>query len=168
MEGARGFAGRVEEWLSWVPGVGTYKGREERRETDKKIREHIAAQLQEVRSHLKRVTFEFTQKGLLDKLVDLDRLSAHIQQVADTIRYANYGYGGIFDLQKIRDEEIHRLCAFDLSLKEDIENLQGKVEEIKSDLTPDSLKKKIIDAGAVVVNLEDKFKKRGDFMGRKV
>jgi len=113
MEGAKGFAGHVEKWVSWIPGVGTYRGREERRETDKKIRDHIAAQLQEARSGVKRIMQEFSQKGVLDPLVDLDYLSAHIQRVADTIRYANYGFGGIFDLEKIRDEEIHRLCSFD-------------------------------------------------------
>ena len=167
MEGAKGFADHVEEWLSWVPGVGTYRGREERRETDKKIREHIVDQLQEARSHVKRVTLEFSQKGLLDLLVDLDHLSAQIQQAADTIRYASYGFGGIFDLEKIRDEEIQRLCSFDLSLKEDIERLQGKMEEIKSDLIIGPLKKKILEAGALVVNLEEKFKKRRNFTGRR-
>ncbi len=168
MEGAKGFADHVEKWVSWIPGVGTYRGREERRETDKKIREHIAAQLQEARAGVKRVTLEFSQKGLLDPLVDLDRLSAHIQRVADTIRYAGYGFGGIFDLEKIRDEEIHRLCSFDLSLKDDIEKLQAKVGEIKSDPTADALKKKILESEEVITNLEEKFKKRRDFMGRKV
>ena len=167
MQPTGGFADHVEKWISWVPGVGTYRDREKRRETDKKIREHVADQLQDARAHLKRNITDFSRKGNLDPLVDLDHLSSQIQQMADTIRYASYGYGGIFDLEKIRDEEIHRLCSFDLSLKEDGEKLRGKIGEITPILSADDLKKKILEAGAVMVNLQEKYRKRKEFMGRK-
>ena len=97
--------------------------------------------------------------------MDLDHLSSQIQQMADTIRYASYGYGGIFDLEKIRDEEIHRLCSFDLSLKEDVEKLRGKIGEITPTLSADDLKKKILEAGAVMVNLQEKYRKRKELHG---
>ena len=166
MGSARGLADHVEKWMSWVPGIGTYREREKRRETDKKIREHIADDLQEVRSHLKRTITDFSRKGNLDFLVDLDQLSTQIQQLMDTIRYASYGYAGIFALEKIREEEIHRLCSFDLSLKEDVENLRKKIGEITPTLSADDLKKKILEAGKVVVDLDEKYKSRKEFMGR--
>jgi hypothetical protein len=45
MEQDKGLARRVEEWLSRVPGLRTYRRREHRRETDKRLREHIASRL---------------------------------------------------------------------------------------------------------------------------
>jgi hypothetical protein len=87
--------------------------------------------------------------------------------MADTIRYASYGYGGIFDLEKIRDEEIHRLCSFDLSLKEDAEKLQGKIGEITPLLAGDDLKRKILEAGAVIIDMQEKYRKRKEYMGRR-
>src|SRR5512136_372351 len=117
MEAAKGLADHLERWVSWVPGVGTYREREKRRETDKRIREHVAGGLQNTRGQLKRAMLDFSRNGKADLLIDLDHLSAQIQQMADTIRYASYGYGGIFDLEKVREEEINRLCSFDLSLK---------------------------------------------------
>jgi hypothetical protein len=167
MEPVKGLADHVEKWISWVPGVGTYRDREKRRETDKKIREHVADQLQGARSYLKRTMTDFSRKGNLDPLVDLDHLSSQIQQMADTIRYASYGYGGIFDLEKIRDEEIHRLCSFDLSLKEDAEKLQGKIGEITPVLAGDDLKRKILEAGAVIIDMQEKYRKRKEYMGRR-
>jgi hypothetical protein len=167
MEPAKGLADHVEKWISWVPGVGTYRDREKRRETDKKIREHVAEQLQSVRGHLKRVMLDFSRNGKSDLLIDLDHLSGQIQQMSDTIRYASYGYGGIFDLDKIREEEIHRLCSFDLSLKEDAEKLQGKVEEITLVLSAADLKRKILETGAVVVSLQGKYRRRKDFMSQR-
>jgi hypothetical protein len=86
--------------------------------------------------------------------------------MADTIRYASYGYGGIFDLEKIRDEEIHRLCSFDLSLKEEVDKLRKKIGEITLTLSADDLKRKVLDAGSVVVSLQEQYGRRKDFMGR--
>ena len=101
MEKGKGFSDRVESWLARIPGVRTYREREHRREADKKIREHLASRLQEIRSPLKKVTLDLSSKGQMESLAKLDRLSSHLQQMADTIRYASYGYSGIFDLEKI-------------------------------------------------------------------
>ena len=167
MEAAKGMADHVEKWISWVPGLGTYRDREKRRETDKKIREQVAAGLQETREGLKRTMLEFSRSGKGEILIDLDHLSAQIQQMADTIRFASYGYGGIFDLDKIREEEIHRLCSFDLALKEDAEKLQGKIGDITPALSGEDLRRKILEAGAVVVSLQEKYRRRKNFMGRR-
>jgi hypothetical protein len=167
MEAAKGLADHVEKWVSWVPGIGTYRDREKRRETDKRIREQVAGGLQETRGVLKRAMLDFSRNGKADLLIDLDHLSAQIQQMADTIRYAAYGYGGIFDLEKIREEEIHRLCSFDLGLKEDAERLQGKIAEITPALSAEEMRRKIHEAGAVVVSLQEKYRRRKEFMGRR-
>jgi len=167
MEAAKGLADHMEKWISWVPGVGTYRDREKRRETDKRIREYLAGGLQDTRSQLKRAMLDFSRKGKADLLIDLDHLSAQIQQMADTIRYASYGYGGIFDLDKVREEEISRLCSFDLSLKEGAEKLKVKIGEITLELSNTELRRKIHEAGAVVVSLQEKYRRRKDFMGRR-
>jgi hypothetical protein len=167
MEAAKGMADHVEKWISWVPGLGTYRDREKRRETDKKIREQVAAGLQETREALKRVMLEFSRSGKGEILIDLDHLSAQIQQMADTIRFASYGYGGIFDLDKIREEEIGRLCSFDLALKEDAERLQEKIGVITPALSGEDLRRRILEAGAVVVSLQEKYRRRKNFMGRR-
>jgi hypothetical protein len=167
MEAAKGMADHVEKWISWVPGLGTYRDREKRRETDKRIREQVAAGLQETREALKRVMLEFSRSGKGEILIDLDHLSAQIQQMADTIRFASYGYGGIFDLDKIREEEIGRLCSFDLALKEDAERLQEKIGVITPALSGEDLRRKILEAGAVVVSLQEKYRRRKNFMGRR-
>ena len=166
MESPKGFSDRVEKWLSWVPGIGTYLDRERRRETDKKIREHLASRLQEARSLLKRLTVNFSQKGQLDPLVDVDRLSAHLQQLAGTIRYASYGYGGIFDPEKIREKELDRLYSFDLSLRDDLQGVQRQVEGMVRETGPETLTKKIQEAEYLLDAFEEKFRQRNDFMNR--
>ena len=164
MEKGKGFSDRVESWLARIPGVRTYREREHRREADKKIREHLASRLQEIRSPLKKVTLDLSSKGQMESLAKLDRLSSHLQQMADTIRYASYGYSGIFDLEKIREKELDRLYSFDLLLVDDLERIQKSVEEIGPAGSPEAREKKIEEAENFLDSLEKRFKERKEFM----
>jgi hypothetical protein len=166
MKARGGFSERLERWLTRIPGIRTYEAREHRRETDKRVREQLAAHLQEARAYLKRLTLDLSQKAQLDPLDELDRLSSHIQQMADTIRYASYGYGGIFDLEKIREEELGRLYEFDLYLMDDIEAIQAEVNELRADLPPDAWGSRIREIEERTGALEQRFGRRRDFMTR--
>ena len=166
MEKPKGFADRVESWMARIPGVRTYREREHRRETDKKLREHLASRLQEVRSQLKKVVLDLSTKGQMESLGKLDRLSSHLQQMADTIRYASYGYSGIFDVEKIREDELNRLYTFDLLLVDDLERIQKSVEEIGPASSPGEREKKVEAAETFLDSLETKFNQRKEFMSR--
>ena len=166
MVAPKGLSDRVEKWLAKIPGVRTYRDREHRRETDKRLRDHIAARLLEARSGLTRTTLEMSKKGQLGPLAELDRLSSRMQQMADTIRYASYGYAGIFDMEKVREEELDRLYTFDLSLMDDLEGIQSKVEELSPQNPPEKWDRAIEEAVHFLDALEKKFRQRNDFMAR--
>jgi hypothetical protein len=166
MDAPKGFSDRVERWLARIPGVRTYRDREHRRETDKRLRENIAARLLEARSGLTRTNLEMSKKGQLGPLAELDRLSSHMQQMADTIRYASYGYSGIFDVEKVREEELDRLYAFDLSLMDDLAGIQSKLEELSPQNPPEKWDRAIEEAVHFLDALEKKFRQRNDFMAR--
>ncbi len=166
MEAVKGFSDRVERWLSRIPGVRTYRDCEHRRETDKHLREHLASRLQEARSQLSHTALDVSKKAQFESLEELDRLSSRLQQMADTIRYASYGYAGIFDLEKIREEELDRLYTFDLSLMDDLEGLQTKVTEIGAQVSPEKGKVMIAGAFRLLDGLEKKFHQRNEFMAR--
>lgn len=166
MDAPKGFSDRVERWLARIPGVRTYRDREHRRETDKRLRENIAARLLEARSGLTRTNLEMSKKGQLGPLAELDRLSSHMQQMADTIRYASYGYSGIFDVEKVREEELDRLYAFDLSLMDDLAGIQSKLEELSPQNPPEKWDRAIEEAVHFLDALEKKFRQRNDFVAR--
>ena len=166
MDAPKGFSDRVEQWLAKIPGVRTYRDREHRRETDKHLREHIAARLLEARSGLTRATLEMSKKGQLGPLAELDRLSSRMQQMADTIRYASYGYAGIFDVEKIREEELDRLYTFDLSLMDEVEGIESKVAELGPQHPPEKWSRAIEETVHLLDALEKKFRQRNDFMAR--
>jgi hypothetical protein len=162
----RGFSDRVESWLAKIPGIRTYRDREHRRETDKQLREHLASRLRGVRDLLLRLILDVSQKGDLNLLTEMDRLSSHLQQMADTIRYASYGYGGIFDLEKIREDELDQLYAFDLALLGDLDGIQARMEEMGQRACPEILSQGIKQSESLLQGLEKKFRNRDDFLAR--
>ncbi|MDI6754864.1 MAG: hypothetical protein QME78_10790 [Thermodesulfobacteriota bacterium] len=166
MNTPKGFSDRIENWLARIPGIRTYRDREHRRETDKQLREHLASRLQESRSLLKGTILNITQKGEFGLLPELDRLSSHMQQMADTIRHASYGYGGIFALEKIREEELDQLYTFDLSLMEDLDGIEAVIKGMGRDTSLEALRKKVQETEDILYALEQKFPKRNDFMGQ--
>jgi phytoene dehydrogenase-like protein len=162
----KGFSDRIETWLAKIPGIRTYRDREHRRETDKQLRENLAARLQETRNLLKRLILNISQKGDFNLLAEMDRLSSHLQQMADTIRYASYGYGGIFDLEKIREEELNQLYTFDLSLMEDLDGIQAQMEEMVQEASPEIFHQRMRQSESLLDAFEKKFRKRSDFLAR--
>jgi len=168
METQKGFSDTVESWLSRIPGVNTYRAREERRETDKRLRSHMASRLREAHSQLILIAQRLQKAGLLDPLDELDRLSSQVQQMTDTIRYASYGYSGIFCLEKIREEELDRLYAFDLSLMDDLDLIMSSVGKMHQDFQPGRVTELIRETANLVHALEKKFHQRRSFIGRSV
>jgi hypothetical protein len=124
MEPTRHLSDKLESWVSRIPGLKTYQEREHRRETDKKVREQLSAKIRAVCQKLQSLERRLAGQGNLDPLPELDRICSRLQQLADTVLYAGYGYGGIFDLDKIRQEQLERMCEFDLYLFDDVEAME--------------------------------------------
>jgi len=162
----KGFSDRIENWLAKVPGIRTYRDREDRRETDKQLREHLASRLRGIRDLLPRLILEVSQKGDLNLLAAMDRLSSHLQQMADTIRYASYGYRGIFGLEKIREDELDQLYAFDLALLGDIDGIEARMEEMGQKASSEVYSQGIRQSESLLYALEKKFRNRDDFLAR--
>lgn len=120
----------LEKIADHVPGLKGYRAREERRDTDKRLRDYMAGQLDLARRSLNEAKLALTKAGKLDALDPLDRGERRMQRIADAIRHASYGYSGFFDQVKIREEELDRIYAHDTSivgLIADVANRAGAV-----------------------------------------
>lgn len=162
----KGFSERVENWLGVIPGIGTYRQRENLRETDHKLREYIFAQLQEMKYDLEKIILELAGQKKMDMLPNMEAAVAQLQKVADNIKFANYGYTGIFDLKKIREDELKKIYDFDLSLLEDINKMQALVEGLKKNGLGDKLLAKFADLQTSFQALDKKFRQRSNILSQ--
>lgn len=125
-----GWAERVERLARLVPGVGPYQDREGLRETDKRVRTVLADLLGGLARDLGPAQRLLAEGNGLERLPALDRVARLLNTLADRIRYASYGFAGIFDIHKVREAELAGLHAFDLRLMEGVPRLQERVRAL--------------------------------------
>jgi len=119
----------MEKLADAIPGVKDYREKEARRDTDKRFREYLARRIDATRSTLDDAKRRQLDAGNLAELDDLDRLSQKLFKVANSIRFASYGYSGFFDQVKIQENELDRIYQFDLSLLGDVETLENNLKQ---------------------------------------
>jgi len=118
------WAERLERLARAIPGVARYQDREGLRETDKQVRAHLADLLGDLSRILERAARRLTEARRLDRLPAVDGVARRVSILADRIRYASYGFAGVFDLHKIRETELAALHRFDLDLMEAVPRLR--------------------------------------------
>ena len=119
-----GWAERVERLVRLVPGLGAYQDRESLREADKRIRTYVADLLEKLAHPLEATQRHLVDGKWLDRLPTLDRIGRQVRTLADRVRFASYGFAGVFAAHKIRQSELTALHDRDAKLLEEIPRLQ--------------------------------------------
>lgn len=127
---SEGWAERVERLARIIPGVGAYQDREGLRDTDKRVRMYVADLLAQAARDLEPVQRSLADGGRLDRLPVLDRLCRLLATLVDRIRFARYGFSGVFAEQKIRAKELQDFHDFDLRLVQEIPGLRRHVQAV--------------------------------------
>lgn len=105
-----------EQLVAKIPGYKGYKEKELRREADKLLRDHIVNRLRTVKTQLDGLQQDLMGVGKFDLLDETGSAATQIQTFIDRIRTAAYGYGGLFDAVKVKEDELDRVYEFDNAL----------------------------------------------------
>ena len=142
------------------PGMPSYQEREGLRTQDKIIREQLAARIVEQVNHIQAIQSKLANKAILQPLSHLDRQARKMMRLADTIRFASYGYAGLFAAVKVDEQKLAQLYDYDLSLHQVIEELAVAVGNL-SQRQDDEWKTVSLDDFQLVINrLEERLQKR--------
>jgi hypothetical protein len=110
----------LEKIASYIPGVAGYRERESRRETDRRVREFLALRLDEGRTGLNALRNQATDAGELKALDAIGKLDRILQKSVSSLRFADYGFSGLFDQMKVREAELDQVYAYDAALVTDV------------------------------------------------
>jgi len=152
-----------EKIAAALPGFRGYKEKELRRESDKLLRSHLYLKLSRGKDNARAIAQKISDKRYLDVFVDMDRLVAKMDTIAEKVNHATYGYSGFFDVVKIKEENLDRMIAFDNGLIDGVNALTVAIESFKAQLLNgdfSDLKDKIQGVTDKLTMLEDAFDKR--------
>ncbi|HUU39305.1 MAG TPA: hypothetical protein VMW42_00040 [Desulfatiglandales bacterium] len=123
-----------------LPGIGSYQDKESIRESDKKLRDHIGAQLTDLMDRIERSKERVLSDKSLSSIKYLDDISRQIDKLSRSIRFASRGYAGVFDSCQSDEKGLSELFEFDKSLKKEIGSLEPLISKVcEKDKKPDSM-----------------------------
>lgn len=124
----------LERLIKGLPGIRGYTDKEARRDADYRVRQLIADELDRTRGALLDCQNRLLKNGGLAFLDDLDVAVSKVQNLADRVRTASYGYAGFFDAQRIGKEELNALYNFDVAMLKDVAAMDTAVEALRTSL----------------------------------
>jgi|GraSoiStandDraft_43_1057313.scaffolds.fasta_scaffold119733_2 hypothetical protein len=126
-EEARGQRNWLERLGEKIPGYRGFQDRELRRDVDRQLREHLAAELGRLKGLSRDHARGWVDAGKIGALNGFDRLDRQLDGLSQAIRFSDYGATGLFDPVKIGDAELQRLYEFDLSVVDDLAALEAEL-----------------------------------------
>ncbi len=120
----------LERIAAKIPGFGGFKDRELRRDVDRLEREHLASEVERLKGSLRDRARAYTDAGRIGALQGFDRLDRQMDGLAQSIRFSDYGATGLFDPVKIGEAELARIYEYDLSVLQDLTEIESAVAAI--------------------------------------
>jgi len=129
----------IKKLVGKIPGFKGYIERENRRASDKVLRELIAMRYEEQWKRVSALQRDLVREGELTLVGDLESAALKLRQFADRIKTAAYGYSSFFDAVKINEDELKALYDFDLSLLNSVEIITRAIENVETSIGGDGL-----------------------------
>lgn len=124
-DSARSQRNALERLGEKIPGFRGFQDRELRRDVDKMLREQLSAEVTRLKGQLRDRARAYTDAGRIGALSGFDRLDRSLDGLSQAIRFSDYGASGLFDVVKVGDAELERLYQFDLSIFDDLAQLES-------------------------------------------
>jgi hypothetical protein len=129
----------IKKLLSKIPGFSGYIERENRRSSDKILRDTISSRLEDVWKRISSLQRDLLNQGEIRVIDDLEAAAIKFRQVIDRIKKASYGYSGFFDAVKINEKELALIYQYDLAMMEQVDIANKAVDTVETSIGTDGL-----------------------------
>ncbi len=121
----------LEKLTDFIPGWSGYQERQTRRKADQLLRQTLAEKLANQRRRLDVAQKDLINHGQIDLVDDVGSAVTQLQTFIDRIRFASYGYSGLFDAAKVNQAELEQMYNFDAALVEYVERLDAANDRLR-------------------------------------
>ncbi|HQE92369.1 MAG TPA: hypothetical protein PLH19_01965 [Anaerolineae bacterium] len=144
LENIKGEMSGFEQLVAKIPGYKGYKEKEQRREADKLLRDHIVSRMRTVKTQLDGLQQDLIEAGKFDLLDETGSAATQVQTFIDRVRTAAYGYGGLFDAVKIKEEDLDRVYEFDTALVGYADRIENAISNARTGMEGEEIRSLIL------------------------
>jgi hypothetical protein len=124
---------------SKIPGFKGYVERQNRRDSDKLIRDTIYRRFREFEGRVSDLQVELVNQGEIKYTDDLEKAALRLRTFADRVRTAPRGYSSLFEAVKINEEELAKLYEYDATLLDKSEEVGRAIDNVQASIGTDGL-----------------------------
>jgi len=154
----------VRKLLSKVPGFSGYIERENRRASDKIMREFIANHFEEQWKRISGIQTDLINNQQIELVDDVERAALKLRQFIDRIRTAVYGYGSFFDATKINEKELSAVYVYDNAMLSSADEVSKAVDNLETSIGTDGVGAAIKNLTTISQQCVDAFNKRNEIL----
>lgn len=150
----------IDQLTNFVPGFGSYRSEQKRRDDDAAVRRFLAERLQECKRDLQSFMLPLVEQANFTALNQGEKLRTQMDTAQSKIRAAVEGYSSWFESTKIDEVKLKQVLDLDNDLVGAIDRLQHAIGNLVS-ATPN-----FTEAESFVANLSDRFARRRELLSR--
>jgi hypothetical protein len=155
----------MDSFLNSIPGYGGYRRKEQRRESDRLIRERLAHDYGQLAERLGRLATRYADDRDLASVRAINKPHTRLVTFRDRVRTATYGYAPLFSQNSIDEAALEQIALFDQSLGEGLAPLAACISKIEgAPAGTDEFRAAVQDLEAQVESLHERFARRGEVL----
>jgi hypothetical protein len=149
--------------LSTIPGYRGYRSKEDRRDADRRVRDQVAAALDELADRVETVARSLAEQRQITAVGPVDEFAKSLRNLISRISTASYGYGGLFSDRNVDEHALDQLRQFDESLLKDVDGIKAVIEKLEQAYSTGSGLTEATKAGTEAARqLNRRFETRGE------
>lgn len=163
VQSAKDEMGSIESFFAKLPGIKGYREKEIRRDADKQVRDNLARRLESRRRKLTALQGDLLAAGGLVWMDDVERVVGRLQLFIDRIKTASYGYAPLWGINRVKEDDLDRLVAFDQDLYAQLGPLDEAIGKLQQAVeTNEGIKEALRSTGDLLAGLNETFNRRAE------
>jgi len=150
----------MDSITKYIPGFGSYRSEQKRRDDDLAVRKYLSERLQECKRDLQAFMVPLVDQTNFTAITQGEKLRSNIEVAQSKIRGAIEGYSSFFESTKIDEAKLKQVLDLDNDLVGVIDRLQHEITNLNA-TAPN-----FADAQTVVASLKDRFARRKELLSR--
>jgi len=154
----------IKKLFAKIPGFKGYIQRGDRRMSDKLLRDKVADEFETHYQRVSELQRDLISQGEISYIDDLEASALKLRQFIDRVRTASYGYAGLFDAIKIKEDELDEVYKYDYALLALSDEIGSAIDNVETSIGTEGLDASVRHLRSVSQQCVDAFNKRSEVM----
>ena len=150
----------IDSFANLIPGFGSYRSEQKRRDDDVAARSYLVGRLQDCKRELQVIASQLLEGGNFQAIAQSEKLRSSMELAQSKIRAAVEGYSSWFESSKVDETKLKKVLELDNDLVAVVDKLQHEISQLSKDSFDTT------STNEVVSHLKERFSRRAELLAK--